>query len=230
MSNGWQFSNTSAARVLKAIQVRGKASIKDVAGDLGVTASAVRQHLAQLEGSGAVRADKIREGVGRPYYLYSVTPEGHNLFHKDYGDLARLLLSLLLDEVSRSQEAGAVQEVMRRVSGQLADLYRDSVSGESLAERLETWAAILEQRGVTVEIEQTEDGFELREYGCPYQAVAFQNRAACELERRVMAQLLAPGVELKDCVLDGHHGCRFRIVQNGNQNGKMNTIKGERTQ
>ena len=226
MSNGWQFSNTSAARVLKAIQVRGKASIKDVAGDLGVTASAVRQHLTQLEASGAVRADKIREGVGRPYYVYSVTPEGHNLFHKDYGELARILLSALLDKVGHSREAGAIEEVLGLLSGQLAELYRDEVSGESLAERLETWAAILEQRGVTVEIEQTEDGFELREYGCPYQALAFQDRAACELERRVMARLLAPGVELKDCVLDGHHGCRFRI----GQNGKLNSIKGERTQ
>ena len=119
MSNGWQFSNTPAARVLKAIQVRGKASIKDVAGDLGVTASAVRQHLAQLEASGAVRAVKIREGVGRPYYLYSVTPEGHNLFHKDYGELARLLLSLLLDEVGRSGETGGVEEMLGRLSGQL---------------------------------------------------------------------------------------------------------------
>lgn len=226
MNNGWQFSTTPAARVLKAIQLRGKASIKDVAGDLGVTASAVRQHLAQLEASGAVRAEKIREGVGRPYYLYSVTPEGHNLFHKDYGELARLLLSLLLDEVGRNREAGAVKEVMRLLSGQLAELYRDEVSGESLAERLQTWAALLDQRGVTAEIQETEDGFQLREYGCPYQALAIQNRTACELERQVMARLLGPGVELESCVLDGHHGCQFKIARNGN----IRENKGERTQ
>lgn len=225
MSNGWQFANTSAARVLKAIQVRGGASIKDVAGDLGVTASAVRQHLTQLEAGGAVRAEKIREGVGRPYYLYSVTPEGHNLFHQDYADLARLLLSALLDEVGRNREAGAAEEVMCLLSGRLAELYGHAVSGESLAERVATWAAVMEQRGVAVEIEQTGDGFELREYGCPYQALAVQNRAACELERRVMARLLAPGVELKGCVLDGCHGCRFQIGQDGN----TNAIKGEQT-
>ena len=43
---------------------------------------------------------------------------------------------------------------------------------------------------------------------------------------RVMARLLASGVELTDCVLDGHHGCRFRIQTNGN----MKPSKGERTQ
>ena len=84
MTYGWEFTNTPAGRVLKAIQLRGKASIKDVAADLGVTASAVRLHLTQLQARGAVQVEKVREGVGRPYYVYSVTPEAHNLFHKDY--------------------------------------------------------------------------------------------------------------------------------------------------
>jgi hypothetical protein len=38
MTYGWEFTNTPAGRVLKAIQLRGKASIKDVAAVLGVTA------------------------------------------------------------------------------------------------------------------------------------------------------------------------------------------------
>ena len=43
----------------------------------------------------ALSAEKVREGVGRPYYVYSVTPKAHNLFYKDYGDLAKLLLEEL---------------------------------------------------------------------------------------------------------------------------------------
>ena len=70
MSNGWHFSNTPAARVLKAIQVRGKASIKDVAGDLGVTASAVRQHLAQLPV--AANVERSKEMLFSKYLAYYV--------------------------------------------------------------------------------------------------------------------------------------------------------------
>ena len=98
MSFSWEFSNTPAGRVLKAIQLRGKASIKDVAADLGVTSSAVRLHLTQLQASGAIQAEKVRKGVGRPYYVYSVTPQAHNLFYKDYGDLARLLREEVSDQ------------------------------------------------------------------------------------------------------------------------------------
>jgi DeoR family suf operon transcriptional repressor len=209
MTYSWEFSNTPAGRVLRAIQLRGKARIKDVADDLGVTASAVRMHLSQLQASGAIRVDKIREGVGRPYYVYSATPQAHNLFYKDYGDLTRILL----EEVSATQGSHALQSVLRRVGDRLVELYRDRVKGQELADRVAAWSELLDQRGVPVEIEHTEEGYVLREYGCPYQNVAVDNRAICEMERQVMARLLESGVKLTQCVLDGHRGCRFTITE-----------------
>jgi predicted ArsR family transcriptional regulator len=209
MTYGWEFASTPAGKVLKSIQLRGQATIKDVASDLGVTASAVRLHLTQLQSRGAIRAEKVREGVGRPYYVYSVTPEAHNLFYKDYGDLAKLLL----EEVAATQGSDALQGVLKRVSGRLADLYSDQVWGRELTDRVVAWAELLDQRGVTVEIEKCDDGYLLREYGCPYQNVAVENRAICEMERQVMARLLESGVKLTQCVLDGHRGCQFTIAR-----------------
>jgi predicted ArsR family transcriptional regulator len=144
MTYSWEFTNSSAGRVLKVIQVRGRASIKEVAADLGVTASAVRLHLTQLQASGAVRADKVREGVGRPYYVYSVTPQAHNLFYKDYGDLARLLLQ----ELGETQGADGLQSVLRHVADKLAELYRNQVGSRELTDRIAAWADLLDQRGV----------------------------------------------------------------------------------
>jgi len=209
MTYSWEFANTAAGRVLKAIQLRGQASIKDVASDLGVTASAVRLHLTQLQASGAIRADKVREGVGRPYYVYTVTPQAHNLFYKDYGDLTRLLL----EEVTESQGPDALQSVLRRVGDRLADMYRDQIWGRELADRVRAWVELLDQRGIAVEIENTDEGYVVREYGCPYQNVAVENRAVCEMERQVMARLLQSGVKLTQCVLDGHRGCQFAITE-----------------
>ena len=208
MTLAWDFANTPAGRVLKSIQIRGRASIKDVAADLGVTASAVRLHLAQLQASGAIHAEKVREGVGRPYHVYSLTPQAHDLFYKDYGDLARLLL----EEVSESQGPDEMQDVLGRVGARLAEKYRDQVPGQDLAERVKAWAELLDQRGVTVEIERIDDGFILREYGCLYQNVAAENRAICEMERQVMARLLGSGVRLTQCMMDGHRGCQFAVT------------------
>jgi predicted ArsR family transcriptional regulator len=209
MSYSWEFSTTPAGRVLKAIQMRGQASIKDVAADLGVTTSAVRLHLTQLQASGAIQAEKVREGVGRPYYVYAVTPQAHNLFYKDYGDLAKLLL----EEMGETQGPEALQGVLRRVGRRMAALYSPQVGGQGLSDRLTAWAELLDQRGVTVEIAKTAEGYVLQEYGCPYQNVALENRAVCEMERQVMARLLESGVKLTQCVLDGHRGCQFMIAQ-----------------
>jgi predicted ArsR family transcriptional regulator len=82
-----------------------------------------------------------------------------------------------------------------------------------LADRIEAWAAWLDGRGVPVQIERTEDGYTLREYGCRYHNVALENRAVCEMERQVMARLLGSDVQLVQCMLDGHHGCRFTIAE-----------------
>ncbi len=208
MTFSWEFANTPAGKVLKAIQMRGRASVKDVADDLGVTPSAVRLHLTQLEARGAIQTDKVREGVGRPYYVYSVTPKAHNLFYKDYGELAKLLL----EEVGEMEGPDALQRVLRRVSDRLGESYRDQVWGRELADRVTAWAELLDQRGVAVEMEETSEGYVLLEYGCPYQNVAVENRAVCEMERQVMARLLESGVKLTQCVLDGHRGCQFTII------------------
>jgi len=209
MPYGWEFSNTTAGRTLKAVQLRGKATIKEVAADLGVTVSAVRLHLSQLQARGAIHADKVHDGVGRPYYLYSVTPEAHNLLYKDYGNLARLLL----EEVARTQGPEALQAILGRVGEGLAAMYRDKIGGRELAGRVRAWADLLNQRGVAVQMEKTEEGYVLREYGCPYQNVAADalHRAVCEMERQVMSRLLESGVKLSRCILDGHNDCQFTV-------------------
>lgn len=209
MALAWEFSNTPAGRVLRSIQVRGRASIKDVAADLGVTPSAVRLHLMQLEARGAIEAEKVREGVGRPYYVYSVTPKAHSLFHKGDGDLARLVLQ----EVEQSQGPDALQGVLERVGHRLVALYQEQMAAADLGQRIEAWVLILERRGVLAEVDRTETGYRLWVYGCPYQQVATENRAVCEMEQRVMARLLRSDVKLTQCLLDGQPGCQFAISE-----------------
>jgi len=222
MTYSWEFSNTPAGRVLKAIQMRGQANIKDVAADLGVTTSAVRLHLTQLQAWGAIRADKVREGVGRPYYIYSVTPQAHNLFYKDYGELAKLLL----EEFGETQGMDGLNGVLRRVASRLAAAYRDQISGQELSDRVMAWAELLDQRGVSVKIEKTEKGYILEEYGCPYQNMALESRAVCDMERQVMAHLLESGVRLNHCMLDGHRGCQFTITDGEQETKDLKELKG----
>jgi predicted ArsR family transcriptional regulator len=215
-----EFADTPAGEVLKAIQVRGQASIKELAADLGITPSAVRQHLIQLQTRDAIRT-KVRKGVGRPYHIYSATPQVHNLFYSDYGELAQLVL----EEVISIQGGRTLQRLLRRVSDRLAAKYRDQVWGHELADRLAAWAQLLDNRGVSAEIEKTKDGYVLHEYGCPYQNVATENHIVCELERQVIARLLESGVKLTQCILDGHRSCQFAISEPENMSNFSPSVK-----
>jgi len=216
-----EFAKTPAGELLKAIQMRGRASVKELAADLGITPSAVRQHLNQLRDKKAIRAEQVREGVGRPYYVFSVTPQAHNLFQNDYGELAQLFL----EEIASTQGGEALQRLLRRVSNRLAERYQDQMWGQTLIERLNAWAELLDDKGVLAEIERTPDGYILQEYGCPYQSVALKNRAICELERQVMTHLLEADVRRTQCALEGYHGCQFAVsafrAQEGERQGNQ---------
>ena len=60
--------------------------------DLGVTASAVRQHLTGLVASGLVTHSELKGAPGRPKHVYHLTPAAEALFPKTYSELTNELL------------------------------------------------------------------------------------------------------------------------------------------
>src|SRR4030088_494126 len=81
--------------ILLTIKRRGEARAEDLATALGITPSAVRQHLSGLVGEGLVSVREQRGGTGRPKYFYSTTGAAEELFPKTYGDLTNELLDHL---------------------------------------------------------------------------------------------------------------------------------------
>src|SRR5438105_966252 len=76
-----QHSSPRAA-ILRLLQKRGQASIKDMELTLGVTATAVREQLSHLMAEGVVDAVRVRGEVGRPFYVYHLTDKAQELFPK----------------------------------------------------------------------------------------------------------------------------------------------------
>src|ERR1700730_11712270 len=83
--------------VLSTLKTRGEASVEDVAEVLGVTVSAVRQHLVPLEQHGLVAHRDERPGPGRPRRRYCLTPAAESLWPKRYGQLTNQLLTFIDD-------------------------------------------------------------------------------------------------------------------------------------
>src|SRR5919204_5570473 len=78
--------------ILMLIKKRGEAGAQELADALGITVSAVRQHLAGLLAAGLVTHRQERYGPGRPALRYSLALAGEALFPRFYSELTNELL------------------------------------------------------------------------------------------------------------------------------------------
>src|SRR5215213_6230424 len=79
-------------QILEFLQRKRSATIKELEDLLGVTTTAVRQHLVPLQADGYVERQTIPSGVGRPAHAYLITAKARELFACHCDDLALTLL------------------------------------------------------------------------------------------------------------------------------------------
>ncbi len=193
--------------LLRLLQKRGEASIKDLELALGVTATAVREQLSHLVAEGVVDAVRVRGDVGRPFYVYHLTDKAHDLFPKAYGVLARLLL----EETLALHGPAAYALLLERVGARLAAGYAGALAGREMEDRLYGLATLLVEQGFESEVTRSADGFVLHASTCPYFAVVKDHREICEMEQQMLGRLLGADVQLGPCMLDGHAACQFHV-------------------
>lgn len=204
---GTQYTADSpAGRILDYLQRQGEATVKNLEELLGISTTAVREHLTHLQAKSLVTARLARNGPGRPHAVYFLTPEAQSLFPKEYDTLTTMLLREIL-----SQEGPArLQGLLDAVGARLAAEYGGQVSGTDLQQRLVQLRTALEQRGIPVEVQP--EGGSFRLFACPYYDVAQEHAGVCNMERRMVEQVLGETIVLEETIRDGKRSCRF-IVQ-----------------
>ena len=66
-----------------------------------------------------------------------------------------------------------------------------------------------------VAVEENET-FILKAYNCPYHELAQEHRDICEMDEKLMQQVLGSDVSLSQCMMDGHSGCSFVVSRTEN--------------
>jgi predicted ArsR family transcriptional regulator len=196
-----------ASIILQHIQRHGQATIKELEDVLGVSTTAVREHLAQLQASGLVATSTMRYGPGRPRLVYTLTSKAQNLFPKHYD----LLINLILQELAAQGGVEEVERLLERVGARLLEEYADKMSGVDVQARLRELRKLLETRGIPAEVHEEPDDAETRMniHSCPYFDVAQEHGEVCMMERNMFAQLIGEDIELEHSIREGHHHCCF---------------------
>jgi DeoR family suf operon transcriptional repressor len=207
--------------ILVSLKKRGEARAEELAGDLRITASAVRQHLGReatddspgtgLVGNGFVGHREVKGGPGRPKHLYSLTPAAEALFPKRYSDLTNEVLAIVEDEDPSLLDRVFERRRDARVEGALPRL---EAAGPALADRVAELATILDEDGYLAQWEALDDGtFRITEHNCAVLGVAQRYGQACSSEIEFLRTVLPDAtVERTQHILGGAHRCAYVVA------------------
>lgn len=194
--------------ILLSIKRNGSMTVQDLAADLGITPSGVRQHLRRLFEDGLVTYHSESDGRGRPLHRYALSMAGESLFPKRYGDLTTELLGYL-----GGPESAEVRKLFdHRRQRRVADARR-RLAKLNLDDQVVELTRILDEDGYLADLEQLEDGgWRITEHNCAILTVATGFRQACSSELGFIREVLRDAnVERVAHLMDGAHVCAYEV-------------------
>ncbi|MFO0908277.1 MAG: MarR family transcriptional regulator [Isosphaeraceae bacterium] len=208
LHSGPVMSETTDRSLLDLIRRSGPLTVNEMADQLGVTPTAVRNRLTRLVGSGMVEREAEHGGRGRPRHRYRASVEAHKRLGQNYADLA----VVLWDEMMRTvQDRRLRRALFARTTERMAELYRSQVTGEEWEGRLVQLGSLLHGRGIEAEVTRSEGSVNpvLKQHSCPYYELAEVDRTVCAMERKMFEKVLGRSMRISQCRLDGHRSCDF---------------------
>lgn len=204
---GHQDSSTRKV-ILTMLKVKGPLSVGEMAKELGITEMAIRRHLNTLERDGLIASRLVRQAMGRPTNLYSLTELSDDLFPKKYQHLALELL----EELRQEEGEQRVSRLFERRKLRLYNKYRQRMEGKTLEEKVSELADLQNASGYMVLWEKDGEGsYVLKEHNCPIAQVANEYQQACQCELSLFQNLLQAHVERTECLAKGGSKCVYVI-------------------
>lgn len=163
-------------RTVLDLLLRAERTAEEIADEIGVTATAIRQHLGTLLGQGLVERRKAGTSAGRPAFLYRLSEAGRASYPKRHDLLSSELVATLLERDGREGTLAVVVEAARR----MADANRRRFEGLTPEARWEAVLAWLESElAWEAEVEEGNGARRVVLHQCPFRAVSAEHPAVC---------------------------------------------------
>jgi predicted ArsR family transcriptional regulator len=198
-------------RIVERLKRVESATATDLAGEFGLTDTALRQHLDALEAAGMVtRSMAEPTGRGRPPVHWQLAPGATQAFPDRHGELSVDLISSLRSALGDP----ALDKVIGARSDRQVASYQAVLSGStSLRERVERLADVRSEEGYLAEVRPDGDDLLLIEHHCPIRDAAASCGALCTAELDVFQRVLGPDVRVTRTqhVMAGDRRCAYRV-------------------
>lgn len=194
--------------ILHAIKLSPPATIEELAVAADISPVTVRHHLNSLQADGLLEVETVRRKVGRPYYVYTLSEQGQELFPQRYFSLT----NRLLDELKSRLPENVVNDIFIGVVKSLIDDHRNEFEALSFEDRLNYVIELLAEEGFLARWERTDEGYQIIEYSCPYISVGQKHQEVCTFDKELMLTVLDVPIQQHSCMLNGDDCCHFSLA------------------
>ena len=210
--------------ILQVLRKHPSLTAQQLAERMDISVQAIRRHLKDLEDEGAIARESVSSGMGRPQYLYDLTPAGLDRFPKHYDEFAVTFLSAMAERVGPEQ----MEEVLHEQWQQKASQYREKIGAGSLRDRIASLAELRTQEGYMVDWYELDDSdtrhegpgssdseqFVFSEYNCAISQVAESFPSVCGHELEMLQAVFSDSsVTRTHWMVGNEHQCGYLIAE-----------------
>jgi predicted ArsR family transcriptional regulator len=186
----------------------GGATLDELAAHLGVTRTAVQQHVTRLLDLGYLAFEDAKGAVGRPRRSYRISEEGIDAFPKKYSWLANAILARLALRLGPAGSRQFMQELARAVAASLGPAVRPS---DTVPQRLRVLTELMNELGYRAALAPGGPGRApvIEAVNCVYHSVAKEHPELCQFDVSLLEEVSGLEVKLESCIARGGPTCRF---------------------
>ncbi|OQW50392.1 MAG: hypothetical protein A4S09_00955 [Proteobacteria bacterium SG_bin7] len=178
-------------------------TLDEIAEELEISRNAVDQHITKLERNRYLKVLGVKETGGRPSRCYTLSPEGKDLFPKQYSWFSEVLLGAIKGE----QGARGLAEFLRTVGKSVAS--QIFLKGKSVEEKIPEVVNVMQSLGYEA---QSPEKNVVEARNCVYHHLAERHPEVCEFDQALLESLLEARVNHEECMFKGGRKCRFSFT------------------
>lgn len=201
-------SNMCSSRyeILKILKKKS-CTVDDLSSKIEISPTAVRQHLTILEKESFVKRERLKEGIGRPKVIYSITEEAEKVFPKYYNWLAEYLIEEIIAEKGEDN----LDVLFENIGTKFSLAYVGRVQGKPPEERIGIVTDILNEWGSYASVESNGNEYLLKNYNCTFYDVAQKYPQVCTVHTTFLEKLLGQPAERTASMAQGNECCAYRF-------------------
>jgi DeoR family suf operon transcriptional repressor len=202
--------NSQQAVLNHLLERRAGATVDELVAAVGLSRTAINQHLIALESEGCIQKAAPRKSGGRPQHVYILTEEGTNRFPKQYSWFSKLLIQTLREQLGEEQVSRYMYDLGVRLSANLIP----RLVGKNRVERIDEIVKIMNETGfVARTVSAGSDKLPRVECkNCVYHDLSKDYPEVCRFDIGFLSGLMGAEVEHQACMQRGGDSCRFRFI------------------